>query len=573
MPIFRGCLNQGEGDSMKFAKIILIQTAVVLVASTAVLAADLYVKAGSGGNGTKASPFGDLWQAVDSAKRGDIIRVAAGTYNGKGGSGNFTVKTPGLTVVGGYDQNFSARDPFKNLTILERAKDYKGDFTGLGDGIIEGKQGADHGGLVIDGLVLNSASRNSYYDDGKINAKGSWNGALLKTNGKNIKIRNCILINPYGEGISSAWQGTENEVSNSFILNTFYCAVSTRSAQPDSVVRIVNNTISFCWFQPGKGGGMCLFVGSRGKTIIENNIFAFAQTEDGEAGFAVSNTFGNEDTVLRNNVFFQCQGGYYKYMDSDKKNLLVWKPEELRQLNGKSDDFMLEKAEGNAEADPKLMPDKDYYEKFSNFVASKPGKLNMDFLNQWRRSVGLPLQAEPGSPRKNWGMQYPLDKVVPDLLSKLPGKGVQAAGPFKEYKGAAAETAQPGQSAANADYRQVEFDTFKKGSPESKAYVSAPVSFKAGIGEKKNTFVLKDAPNSDYICVELIKPGESYPTRNYAYGYILKGTDADKEWEKLGRKKDKINKEGGISVKGKATYTGNESYSYTTAVIIDEIVK
>ncbi len=562
---------------MKLMKVVAIQVVAFLVSSALLEAADLYVKVGTGGSGSKESPFGDLWQAVDSAKRGDIIHVAAGTYNGKGGSGNFTIKTPNLTIVGGYDQNFSARDPFKNLTILERAKDYKGDFTGLGDGIIEGKQGADHGGLVVDGLVLNSASRNSYYDDGKINAKDSWNGALFKTNGKNIKIRNCILINPYGEGIASTWQGTENEVSNNFILNTFYCAVSMRSAQPDSVIKLTNNTVAFCWFQPSKGGGMCLFIGSKGKTIIENNIFAFAQTEDGEAGFAVSNTFGNEDTEMMNNVFFLCQGGYYKFMDADKKNLLLWKPEELKQLNSKCDDFMLGKAEGNAEVDPKMMPDKDYYEKFSNFVASKPGKLNMDLMNEWRRSVGLPLQAEPGSPRKNWGMEYPLKKVVPDLVSKLPGKGAQVSGPFQEYKSAAAEAAKPGEPAAkanaNADYKAVEFDTFKKGSPESKAYASAPVSFKAGIGEKKSTFLLKDAPNSDYICVELTKPGESYPTRNYVYGYILKGTDVDKEWEKLSKKKGNINKEGGISVKGKASYIGNESYSYTTAIIIDEIVK
>jgi hypothetical protein len=562
---------------MRLAKVVSVQVAVLLVASAFALAGDIYVKSGSGGGGSKESPFGDLWQAVDSAKRGDIIHVSAGTYNGKGGCGNFTIKTPNLTVLGGYDQNFAARDPFKNLTILERAKDYKGDFTGLGDGIIEGKQGVDHSGLIVDGLVLNSASRNSYYADGKINAKDSWNGSLFKTNGKNIKIRNCILINPYGEAIASPWSGTDNEVSNNFIINTFYCAISTRSAQPDSVIKISNNTIAFCWFQPSKGGGMCLFVGNKGKTIIENNIFAFAQTEDGEAGFAVSNTFGNENTILKNNVFFQCQGGYYKYMDADKKNLLIWKPEELILLNGKSADFMLEKAEGNAETDPKLVPEKDYFEKFSNFVASKPGKLNMDFLNQWRRSVGLPLQAEPGSPRKNWGMQYPLGKVVPDLVSKLPGKGVQIAGPFEEYKSAAADTVKPGQPAAkvesNVEYGQVEFETFKKGAPESKAYSATPVSFKAGIGEKKNFFLLKDAPNSDYICVEIIKYGDSYPTRNCVYGYILKGTETDKEWEKLSKKKDKINKEGGVSIKGKATYIGNESYSYTTAVIIDEIIK
>ena len=546
---------------IKFCAVILLGAIVLQVN-----AKDIYVKAGATGRGKKNKPYGQLWKAIDRAIRGDVIHVTAGTYNAKGGSGCFTIKVPNLTIAGGYDSTFSTRNPFKNFTILERAADYKGDWTGLGEGIIDGKNNVDCGGLIIDGLVLNSASRNAYKPNGDINPKKSWKGSLIHLYSKNIKIRNCFLLNAYGNGIYNTWYGEKNEVTNTFILNTFYCGLSTRSAQPDSIIKIKNNTIAFCWFQPGKGGGNCSFVGNQGQTIYENNIFAFAQTEDA-GGFGVLNGFGNEDTIMKDNIFFQCQGGYYKYMDDDKKNLIVWKPEELEDLNENCEDYMLSEAEGNSSKDPQFMPDVSYFESFTNTIASKPGKLKMNTINQWRRSVGLPLQAENGTGRKNWGMKYPLDKIVPNLISKVPNIGVQINGPFEQY-------ASKGSGVTSKKYKKVDFDSFKKGSPEYKAYSNTPVSFKAGLGAEKSVFELKETPKSDYNCYQLLKSGEKNQyTRNFVYGYILKGSKAEKKWNKYYKKKSKYNKKGGILIKGTATYFGKDSYSYPVGIIIDKVSK
>ena len=32
---------------------------------------------------------------------------------------------------------------------------------------------------------------------------------------------------------------------------------------------------------------------------------------------------------MKNNVFFSCAGGFYKYMDDNKANLIVWKDDEF----------------------------------------------------------------------------------------------------------------------------------------------------------------------------------------------------------------------------------------------------
>jgi hypothetical protein len=415
--------------------------------------------------------------------------------------------------------------------------------------------------MTVDGFVLDSRSRNVYVqNDSKINPKKSWKGALFKAYSPNVKLRNCVLLNAYGNGIYVAWQGKENEVSNNFILNTFYAAISTRSAQPDSKILIKNNTVLFTWFQPGKGGGMGIFVGRQGQTVLENNIFAFTQTEGGEAGYAVSNTFGNEDTIMKNNLFFQNQGGVYKYMDEDKKNLLVWKENDVSDLNGDGEMYMLLEAGGNEIKDPRLKPDKNYFDKFSSFIASEPGKLEMDSLNQWRRSLGLPLQAAKGSARQNWGMPYPLNAVGKNLANG--SKGANISIDFEEYQSA-------GGAEKPASYESVSFDIFEKG--KAKALDGKAVEFKAGIGAKKYDYLLKQAPRSDYECVQLLMPGESQYTRKYAFGYLLKGSEAHKDWQKYSKKKDRYNKKGGITIKGRAWYVGNDNYSYPTGVIIDEV--
>jgi hypothetical protein len=524
---------------------------------------DWYVKAGSEGTGTKDSPFSDLWKALDKALRGDVVHVAQGTYNGKGGSGHFTVKIPNLTLVGGYREDFAERNPFKYLTILERAKDFRGDWTGLPEGIIAGD--ADHGGLIVDGFVLNGESRNAYDATGDINLTKSYKGVAFQTSSPNVKVRNCIILNPLGDGVYSAWVGEDNEISNSFILNTFYNAIATRSAQPGSVVRLKNNTVAFCWYYPTKGGGMSVFVGRQGTTVMENNIFAFNQTEGDEAGFGVSNTFGNFDTVMKNNLFFQCQGGYYKYMDADKASLIAWKAEDLKDLNADGEPYMLSESGGNTDQDPKFAPDKDYFEKFSNYVSSKPGKLNMELLNQWRSSVGLPLQAEPSSKRKNYGMAYPLSAVVPNLVSAVKDRGVQTAGPFATYSSGAA-------AAPAKDYAESNFDSFKKGTAEVKTLAGKPVSLKAGLGQKATSWLLKDAAREQYDCVKLLLPGEADTTRKFIYGYLLKGSAPAKEWDKLFARRDNYNKTG-ISVQGTVWYLGSESYDYPVGIIIDTVAR
>jgi hypothetical protein len=393
-------------------------------------------------------------------------------------------------------------------------------------------------------------------------------GKAFQANAANIKIRNCVIMNPVGEGIYIAWQGKDNEITNCFILNTFYAAIENRSSQPGSVVKIRNNTIAFSWFYPTKGGAYGVYVGREGQVVLENNIIAFMQTEGGEAGIGVSNQFGNEDLVMKNNVFFSCSGAFYKYMDSNKQNLVVTDSAGLEELNDGdlAGDYMLAESGGNAEKDPGIRPDKAFATKFANYVGSEPGKLDMDAMNQWRQAMGIPLQAEAGTARQNYGFAYPLKAVIPNLVSTIPGIGARSDVAFEEYKSAAAEE-------KPASYEDVEITDFKKGGKYEKGNSGRAVSFKAGLGDKQMIYELPNADRNDYICVMLLKPGESTYTRENIYAYILKGSQAAEDWDKLSKKRDSYNAAGGVFVKGLAYDFENKGYPYPVGVIILEVKK
>lgn len=531
-------------------------------------AKDYYVKAGASGKGSAPDdPYDEIWKALDKAARGDVIHVAQGIYNGKGGSGHFMIKVPNLSLVGGYNDGFSARDPFKYLTILERAKDFKGDWTGLPEAIVAGDQSEDHSGFTLDGFVLNAESRNSYTDSTVALKAPTYRGACVQTNSADTRILNCILLNPVGDGIYCTWQGKNNEIRNNFIVNTFYAAIETRSAQPDSVILIKNNTIVYGWSYPTMGGAIGVFVGRLGETIIDSNVIAFLQTEAEEDGFGVKNTFGNEATVMKNNVFFGLVGGFYKYMDSSKASLVVWKAKDLDDLNDEdlAGDFMLAESGDNREADPGLKPDRDFATRFANFVASQPGKLNMDAMNEWRRSLGLPLQGDPASARKNYGFAYPLSAVVPGLVSTIRGVGARPDAPLASYKSEAAAPA--------LAYVEMDLKSLKKGQVGAKGEPGRPVSFKAGVGDAKTVYEVAEAPRADYACVQLLVPGATgTSTMDFVYGYFLKGSPAHKVWEDWVKKKDKTWKDG-VAMKGRAFDFKNQSYSYPVGIIVDEVSK
>jgi parallel beta-helix repeat protein len=87
--------------------------------------------------------YASIQTAVDNAERGDIIKVAGGTY------GAVTL-TDYLSLYGGYDPSFTTRDPEAYPTII--------DAGGSGHGL--SSEGNDH--MIVDGFQVRNAGASSY---------------------------------------------------------------------------------------------------------------------------------------------------------------------------------------------------------------------------------------------------------------------------------------------------------------------------------------------------------------------------------------------------------------------------
>ena len=74
----------------------------LLLSSVPAVARDWFVREGSAGVGTQASPFSDPWEALDKCEAGDRIHVAAGKYYGRLEGAVWKIPFARISLFGGY---------------------------------------------------------------------------------------------------------------------------------------------------------------------------------------------------------------------------------------------------------------------------------------------------------------------------------------------------------------------------------------------------------------------------------------------------------------------------------------
>jgi parallel beta-helix repeat protein len=88
--------------------------------------------------------FSTIQNAIDNSERGDIVKVAGGTYSEN------VVLSDYVSIYGGYDPTFSTRDPATYVTIIDAG----------GSGTVVNCQASDH--VVIDGFEIRNSGAASY---------------------------------------------------------------------------------------------------------------------------------------------------------------------------------------------------------------------------------------------------------------------------------------------------------------------------------------------------------------------------------------------------------------------------
>lgn len=266
--------------------------------SHALFAADWFVRAGADGDGSMAKPFKDPWQALERAQKGDVIHVSAGNYFGRLEAGNWKVTLPSITLLGGYDENFSTRDPWKHPTILGPSTKGK---TRASTGVVI-ESAVEN--VIVDGFVIDGRNFYDYDDktDGYPSMKRGLSGPLVAIFGKANALKNSMVINGY-EGLLRI--GAQGRVENNVFMNSAGWRLVDVNGD-DTVVQ--GNTLLFAtgtgqW--PDYRGGTCLFTRSE-RVAIKHNVFAFCA----RGGVDVVKA---SKTTLDDNVFWMNGGSHLTF--------------------------------------------------------------------------------------------------------------------------------------------------------------------------------------------------------------------------------------------------------------------
>lgn len=279
---------------------------------------DWFVRAGSsGGDGTREKPFRDPFQALDKAEGGDTIHVAGGDYFGKLKSGQWKIAIRHLTMLGGYDAEFTTRDPWTNATrfVLNAEERAKGTPEGT---VLASTENSE--GLTLDGFVFDGASYNAYTPDGALDLRNSPRSPLVTLIGGRapISVRNCLFVNGSGAAVSVSCPYGVFE--NNVVINISGYALNVRADGPGPWT-IRNNTMLFAGDPTGRAGtghssaeGSILLLSGRATAIVESNVMAFADQ------CAIRCTLPHENVSVDHNVvagalFMYVTDGQYLWAD------------------------------------------------------------------------------------------------------------------------------------------------------------------------------------------------------------------------------------------------------------------
>lgn len=200
---------------------------------------DLFVLAGAtGGDGSRAKPFRDLFQPLERCEAGDTIHVAGGDYFGKLKAGRWQVDCPDLTLLGGYTADFSARDPWRQPTRLYCPADFKARAAATR------WKAASCTTAVLDGFVFDKFTNNLYAANGDLEVRGSDTTEHVDPSRPRCVIRTGVFLNGAQGAVRVAPGHTlENNVFVNHHVNTIF--VQPGHAEDAIVLRA--NTILFTW--------------------------------------------------------------------------------------------------------------------------------------------------------------------------------------------------------------------------------------------------------------------------------------------------------------------------------------
>ena len=440
-------------------KLLLLTIATLLMGSVlAATSQEYYVSSTTGNNrndGSKTAPFKNLQKALDVADEGVTIFVAEGNYFGLLNKGNIIITKP-VTIIGGYNTDFSERDVLKYRTMIQPTPASNG--TASGQGTIQLRSiKAPNGYVVLDGLIMDRGNSIAYNARGEGKPEGvespqmnpigtaGIGGANLDENVSttetamiyfdgyqgvvnqiNVVIKNCAFINCPNYGIVGMLNDGSLTVSNCIFVNVRMATLDVRGANAKKVIpiRFNNNTVLFVWARSrdlgDMGYGYRMIPGT--SNTIDNNIFGcatFAALDRTHIDSREREPLRKESVV--DNIFFLNRQG----------DLTI--PGGGMFLRVSANDFddveALSNVSGNKIlTDPAIFNDKINKAYLAGFLGLKvTSNMSADYnssVNQFRSAMGMNIQGTGTTTTTMFANRYPWEEAL-ELFGAMEGYGAQ----------------------------------------------------------------------------------------------------------------------------------------------------
>lgn len=392
----------------------------------------------------------------DNKENGATIKVAEGNYLGYMNAGYIEISN-WVTLEGGYNSDFSQRDPFKYITRIEPTQEQSGTngnkalitLSKLDDGM-----GNGFGTLTIDGIMLNYGLENYYLPNNPSDPKNGCpsdkfeTGRMVDDGAKqlshqaihsdaaicgNLIIRNCLIANSPYFGIQINARKGEIEIYNNVIISNRFSGVRIdgwNKNGTDSHVDFHHNTVAFSWCRDkvmedmGYGYEFMCKVNSdvHHNIFLCNNYSALARTHVLSGPDRVIEA--KRVTNLYDNIFFM------NAADLQLPSAGGGKWTNVKCANFEDvDEKTLPKAEGNKELSSNdafiNVIDQDYLKGFASLKVVRSSNFDANSAaNQYRQAHGLNMQGTETIRVSMYGNRYNFDKAMKFFGAKS-GYGAQ----------------------------------------------------------------------------------------------------------------------------------------------------
>ncbi len=477
---FRGMIKFDPASEARFKGTLLVESIVPFTAKPAPetvrpTGRDWFVKVGAqSGDGSKEKPFKDPWQALEKCTPGDAIHVAEGEYFGKLKTGYWAITVRMISMLGGYDKDFTERNPWKHPTRLGYAKDDSKAWTS--GAFIRGND--DHSGFILDGFVFDGSDVNKYNAEGSLIPDQSSRNGLVELSSPDCTVRNCLLVN--GSLGSVTMMGDGGTIENNIIANFHLQSIQLTPGKNEKPYFVRNNTVLFTWYDRADGkGGTAVGSGvyTRGDVAfdLDSNILAF---NDCQGCFTSSEP---KRVKVTNNVFQK-----NLFADFTDGRALVFDDETL----GKIGDAGFIACDGNKALDPQLPLDKEWMGFYLARTQVIPGKVKDDDWNKLRDLLDLPVRAEGGKAATNYARVYDWKKAIL-LFPKNPEckAGAKMIPPEVKFSAVKTQAAEPEKS-----YQAIEWKIIQT---QVEDVAGKPVVFDAMIENMQDQYYVPGIAEAD----------------------------------------------------------------------------